>query len=162
MPPRDASPTARQKIEAEIVTADTMPKELDFLIDRMVSAGLYAPSARPGFCIVNAYEPGQGISAHVENFRFGEPVVGVTLSGGDEIVFRELKREDDGSVRSGKAGRAERTGRKVGVQLERRGIVVMRGESRRRWQHEIVRGRGRKEKGWRRVSLTFRVAAGKK
>lgn len=89
--------------------------------------------------------------------------MGLTLSAGDYMRFHELVNEDDGSVRSGKAGKAERTGSKVDVWLERRGLVVMRGEARRRWQHEIVRGRkGGKVKGWRRVSLTFRVEKGGK
>lgn len=72
--------------------------------------------------------------------------------------FYELAGEHDGSVRSGKAREAERTGRKVDVVLERRGLVVMTGEARRKWQHEIVRGRVKgKGVGWRRVSLTFRT-----
>lgn len=33
----------------------------------------------------------------------------------------------------------------------------MEGDARWRWQHEIVRRKGRKGEGWRRVSLTFRV-----
>lgn len=82
----------------------------------------------------------------------------MTLGAGDHMRFHELVAEDDGSVRSGKAGKAERTGRKVDVWLDRRGLVVMRGEARRKWQHEIVRGRkSGKGDGWRRVSLTFRV-----
>ncbi|KAK6423930.1 hypothetical protein LTR95_016469 [Oleoguttula sp. CCFEE 5521] len=158
MPPRSASPSTKKKIESQIFTADPLPPELGFVVDRMVDAGMYSADARPEFCIVNEYAPGHGISAHVENFRFGEPVVGLTLGQADTMRFHELVEEDDGSVRSGLAGKAKRTGRKVDVLLERRGLVVMRGEARRKWQHEIVRGRvkGRGE-GWRRVSLTFRV-----
>jgi len=158
LPPRPASP----EIESTVITAPPIPPELEWVLDRMVSHGLYASDARPGYCIVNDYAAGQGISAHVENFRFGEPVVGLSLAGGDYMRFHELVGEDDGSVRSGKAGKAERTGRKVDVWLERGGLVVMRSEARRRWQHEIVRGRkGGKSLGWRRVSLTFRVEKGK-
>ncbi|OQO15182.1 hypothetical protein B0A48_00565 [Cryoendolithus antarcticus] len=158
MPPRSASPSTRKKIEAQIFKADPLPPELDFVVDRMVETGLYSEDARPEFCIVNEYSPGHGISAHVENFRFGEPVVGLTLGQADTMRLHDLVEEGDGSVRSGLAGKAARTGRKVDVVLERRGLVVMRGEARRKWQHEIVRGRmkGRGE-GWRRVSLTFRV-----
>lgn len=124
----------------------------------MIEHGYYTERTKPAFCIVNEYRPGQGISAHVENFRFGEPVCAVTLAGSDMMRFHELEKEDDGSVRTGKAGSAPRTGMKKDVWLERRGMMVMRGEARRRWQHEIVRGRRKgKEQGWRRVSLTFRT-----
>lgn len=158
LPPRDASPEERKRIERNIITADAIPPELAWIVDRMVSLGLYLSTSKPTYCIVNSYTAGQGISAHVENFRFDEPVVGLTLGAGDHMRFRELVAEDDGSVRSGKAGKAERTGRKVDVWLDRRGLVVMRGEARRKWQHEIVRGRkSGKGDGWRRVSLTFRV-----
>lgn len=74
--------------------------------------------------------------------------------------FLELVEPDGGSVRSGKAGKARRTGRRADVLLRGRGVCVMRGESRWRWQHEILRsGKGR-GLGWRRVSLTFRWKEG--
>ena len=84
----------------------------------------------------------------------------LTLAGGDYMRFHELREADDGSVRSGKAALAVRTGVRKDVWLERRGLCVMRGEARRSWQHEIVRGRERvkrEREGWRRVSLTFRT-----
>lgn len=158
MPPRTATPSERKAIETQIYTALPIPTELDFLINRMIAAGFYTEQSKPAFCIVNEYLPGHGISAHVENFRFGEPVCAVTLAGSDVMRFHELEKADDGSVRTGKAGKAPRTGVKRDVVLERRGMMVMTGESRRRWQHEITRGRVKgKEEGWRRVSLTFRT-----
>lgn len=76
--------------------------------------------------------------------------------------FHELERRDDGSVRSGKAQVAPRTGRKIDVWMSGRSLLVMRGDARSLWQHEIVRGRKRrKESGgegeWKRTSLTFRT-----
>lgn len=158
MPPRDASPATRTKIEKDIITADPMPTALVFVLDRMIERGIYLPDQRPEYCIVNEYTQNQGISAHVENFRFDEPVCGLTLGDGDFIRFHELEKPDDGSVRSGKARLAKRTGRRVDVWLPGGSLCVMRGESRWKWQHEIVRRRrkGRGE-GWRRVSLTFRT-----
>jgi len=158
MPPRSATPAERKQIESQIYTAPPLPPEFDFLIDRMIAHGFYNERTKPAFCIVNEYLPGHGISAHVENFRFGEPVCAITLAGADTMRFHELERADDGSVRTGKAGKAPRTGVKRDVWLERRGVMVMMGESRRRWQHEITRGRMKgKDEGWRRVSLTFRT-----
>jgi alkylated DNA repair protein alkB family protein 8 len=55
-----------------------------------------------------------------------------------------------------KAALAAKTGRKEDVLFPRRSLCVMRGDSRWKWQHEIVRsGKGRGV-GWERVSLTFR------
>ena len=157
MPPRDASPGRRTKIENDIITAAPMPKELGLVLDRMMERGVYPVDQRPEYCIVNEYTQNQGISAHVENFRFDEPVCGLTLGDGDFIRFHELENADDGSVRSGKARLARRTGRRVDVWLPCRSLCVMRGDSRWRWQHEIVRGRRGRGNGWRRVSLTFRT-----
>jgi len=158
MAPRSASPSTRARIEGTILTAASMPPELQFIIDRMLSQGLYTPDTIPEYCIVNEYTPGLGISAHVENFRFGEPVCALTLAGADDMRFHELAGENDGSVRSGKAAKAERTGKRCDVRLEMRSLMVMTGEARRSWQHEIVRGRkSGKTLGWRRVSLTFRT-----
>ena len=158
MPPRNASPGTRKKTEQNIITAPAMPPELGFVIDRMVEHGLYLKGALPEFCIVNEYLPGQGISAHVENFRFGEPVCSLTLAGADSMRFHELEAANDGSVRSGKAAAAPRTGTRRDVLLQRRSLVILKEDARSKWQHEIVRGReSSKPPSWRRVSLTFRV-----
>jgi alkylated DNA repair dioxygenase AlkB len=158
MPPRDASPVERRKIESNIIPADPLPSSLDLLLDRMIQHQVYASSARPAYCIVNEYRESQGISAHVENFRFKSPVCGLTLCNGDYIRFRELTKPDDGSVRSGRAAKAERTGKMVDVFMPRRSLLIMRGTAREQWQHEIVRSRKEREgSNWRRLSLTFRT-----
>ncbi|GAB7351097.1 hypothetical protein MBLNU459_g1563t1 [Dothideomycetes sp. NU459] len=158
MPPRHATPEVCREIQQNIITAPNIPERLRFLLDRMVEHGLYTPEAVPQYCIVNEYIAGQGISAHVENFRFGEPVCSLTLCGADDMRFHELEEAHDGSVRSGKASTAPRTGRRTDVRLGRRSLVVLCGDARSKWQHEISRGRkSGKSPGWRRVSLTFRT-----
>jgi len=158
MAPRNATATERAAIEKTIITASPIPHETQWLIDRMISHDLYKDAKRPEYCIVNEYLPGHGISAHVENFRFDEPVCSLTLGDGDFMRFHELAQPDDGSVRSGKAAKAPRTGRKKDVWLPSGSLVVLRREARWRWQHEIVRGKSKgKGEGWRRVSLTYRV-----
>lgn len=158
MPPRDASPESRKKIERNIIEAPSMPAEIGFVVDRMIEQKLYMASKRPAYCIVNEYRPGQGISAHVENFRFGEPVISLTLAGEDTMRFHEMSAAFDGSVRSGQAAKAPRTGKRHDVVLPRRSIVVLKDDARSKWQHEITRGRkSSKAASWRRVSLTFRV-----
>lgn len=148
----DVRPTSKP----EILQARPMPEELEWLIQRMVDARVLPDNQRPQYCIVNEYTDNLGISAHTENFQFGEPVVGLSLLSACPIRFHELTEPFDGSVRSGKAGRAEKTGRKVDVDMPGRSLLVMRGESRWRWQHEIVRSSKGRGVGWKRVSLTFR------
>ena len=170
LPPRNATPDERKRVESTVIPATPMPKELNWLVDRMVARGLYdrLDRKRPEYCIVNEYVGNNGISAHVENFRFDEPVCALTLGNGDWMRFHELAEEHDGSVRSGGAREAPRTGKREDVWLPGRGLVLMGGQSRWRWQHEIVRGRkgrkgkkGRSGSGWKRVSLTFRVEKAK-
>ena len=140
----------------QVLQAPPMPKELDWLIQRMVDASVFPADKRPQYCIVNEYTGAQGISAHTENFRFGEPVVGLSLLSPCPIRFIELTHPFDGSVRSGKAGKAEKTGKRVEVNLPGRSLLVMTGESRWDWQHEIARSKKDRGLGWKRVSLTFR------
>jgi hypothetical protein len=121
--------------------------------------GHYFLNVRPDVSRRNEYTSTLGISAHVENFRFDEPVCALTLGDWDSMRFHELSRPHDGSVRTGKAASAPRTGRKMDVWLPSRSLLVMTGEARWKWQHEILRGwkRNGASGKWRRVSLTFRV-----
>lgn len=158
MPPRSATPEERQRIQDTILRAPPMPPQFDLITARMVDQQLYTKATLPEFCIVNEYKEAQGISAHVENFRFKSPVCGLSLSQGDWMRFHELVKADDGSVRSGKAAQAKRTGKRVDIWMPRRSLLVMTGEAREKWQHEIVRSkRGRNAPNWKRVSLTFRT-----
>jgi alkylated DNA repair protein alkB family protein 8 len=155
MPSRDVSVEERQRIESTILEADPVPAELGFVVDRMLEHGLYQEKNNPTFCIVNEYVGLQGISAHVENFRFDSPVCGLTLHNGDAMRFHELARADDASVRSGGASKIPRTGRMRDVWLPPRSLLVMKDEVRMKWQHEIRCVR--RALGFRRVSLTFRT-----
>ena len=122
----------------------------------MVDENIFLGNQRPQYCIVNEYTANLGISAHTENFQFGEPVVGLSLLSACPIRFHELTKPFDGSVRSGEAGKAEKTGIKVDVDMPGRSLLVMKGESRWKWQHEIVRSAKDRGVGWKRISLTFR------
>lgn len=144
------------KITPDIFQAPSMPEELEWLIQRMVEARVFPSNQRPQYCIVNEYTDNLGISAHTENFQFGEPVVGLSLLSACPIRFHELTEPFDGSVRSGKAGKAEKTGKRVDLDMPGRSLLVMTGESRWKWQHEIVRSTKGRGPGWKRVSLTFR------
>ncbi|KAL8667975.1 MAG: hypothetical protein Q9168_007156 [Polycauliona sp. 1 TL-2023] len=148
--------TISAESEPTVLHAPPMPQKLHWLIQRMVASNIYDDEQRPQYCIVNEYTGHLGISAHTENFQFGEPVVGLSLLSPCHIRFHELATPFDGSVRSGKAAKAEKTGRVVDVHLPSKSLVVMTGPSRWSWQHEIVKSAKGRGPGWKRVSLTFR------
>ena len=159
MPPKSVVPLASEGSTPEIIQAPPMPDELSWLIQRFVDGGIFDERERPQYCIVNEYVSSQGISAHTENFQFSEPVVGLSLVSACPIRFHELVKPFDGSVRSGRAGKAEKTGRRIDVQMPARSLLVMREQSRWQWQHEILRSQKGRGEGWKRVSLTFRHKA---
>jgi len=114
------------------------------LAARLVADGHMA--AAPDQLIVNEYEPGQGINAHVDCVPcFGPVVCSVTL--GSQCVM-ELSPVEGGEAES--------------LLLERGSLLVLGGEARYKWRHGI---RGRKSDSvggqtlgrGRRVSLTFRT-----
>lgn len=157
MPPKTSSSNPPTP---QIIQAPPIPSALSWLIQRMVSTGVFASTQIPQYCIINEYTGHNGISAHTESFQFAEPVVGLSLLSACPIRFHELTQPFDGSVRSGKAAKAERTGRREDVLMPGRCLMVMRGESRWKWQHEIMRSRRGRGVGWKRVSLTFRWKPG--
>ena len=96
--------------------------------------------------IVNEYEPGQGISAHVDCVPcFGPAVAAISLGSSCVMDF----------IAPGGTAR-------VGVRLEPGSLSVMTGPSRYTWKHAIVARKsdpgpfGRVHRG-RRVSVTFRT-----
>ncbi|MCJ1231620.1 hypothetical protein MMC12_008299, partial [Toensbergia leucococca] len=137
-------------IKPQIIQAPPMPEELSWLIQRMTEQGIYAKDQVPQYCIVNHYTGSLGISAHTENFSFSEPVVGLSLLSPCSMRFHELVSPDGGSVRSGKAQDAKKTGRWKDVMLPGKSLIVMNGDARWKWQHEIVRSRRGRGVGWER------------
>ena len=163
MPPKRSSTGMQEQgpglsaTKPQIIQAPLMPQEFDWLLQRMADRGLYAQGRWPQYCIANHYDGNLGISSHTENFSFAQPVVGLSLLSSCAMRFHELVTPDGGSVRSGKAQKAHRTGRRVDVMLPGRSLVVMNDDARWKWQHEIVRSRKGRGAGWERVSLTFRL-----
>lgn len=95
----------------------------------------------PDQVIVNEYQPGQGISAHVDcEPCFENTIVTVSLGSACEMDFVHL---DTGEVRS--------------AILEPGSALVLRDEGRYRWMHRIkARKSDHGVARGRRVSLTFR------
>lgn len=121
-----------------------LPAWASSLIARLGEPTLFG--CPPDQLIVNEYEPGQGISPHVDCIPCFGPVI-ASLSLGSSCVM-ELSRTDDQQVSA--------------IFLAPRSLIVMRDDARLRWRHAI---RARRSDRWneavhprgRRVSLTFRT-----
>jgi alkylated DNA repair dioxygenase AlkB len=109
---------------------------------------LWADGLVPGLpnqMVANDYPPGAGIFAHIDQAVFGDTVASVSL--GSTCLMRFW---DGGSERSEEC------------LLEPRSVLILSGEARWRWKHEIpAQGvdtwRNQDRARSRRVSLTFRM-----
>ena len=103
-------------------------------------------SAEPDQVIVNEYEPGQGISSHIDcEPCFANMIVSLSLGSGCIMDFTN-KRDKT---------------KKISVWIASRSIIVLRDEARYEWLHGIAPRKsdtwaGQKSERQRRVSLTFR------
>ena len=120
-----------------------LPEWADRLLGRFYQEKLVDEA--PDQVIVNEYEPGQGIAAHVDCVPcFGGTIVSLSLGSPCVMVF----------TRKNPAG-------KVSVLVEPGSLLVMQGEARYEWRHAIPARRsdvfdGKTYGRGRRVSLTFR------
>lgn len=127
----------------ETMRVGELPLWLVKLGERMVKWGIF--EVTPDQVIVNEYLPGQGITSHVDcEPCFGDTVASLSLGSGCFMDFTSLE-----------------SGEKLPVWLERRSLVVLKGDSRYCWQHgiakrkkDVVNGNGVERT--KRVSLTFR------
>lgn len=94
-------------------------------------------------CIVNKYEPGQGISAHIDKETFGQVIVCFSLGSATTITFSKFLN-----------------GQKITFDkyVEANSLYIMSGDSRYEWKHEIkprVSDDGIRR--GTRISVTFRT-----
>ncbi|MDE0085824.1 MAG: alpha-ketoglutarate-dependent dioxygenase AlkB [Candidatus Poribacteria bacterium] len=123
---------------------DELPEWLRVLSEKLYQEGYMSKIADQ--VIVNEYESGQGISAHIDCEPCFEDTI-VSLSLESSCVMDFTKRDDKG--------------KKIPVWLAPRSLIVLNGEARSEWLHSIP---ARKSDVWdgvkyprqRRVSLTFR------
>lgn len=134
--------------KARTVTDDAyigaLPDWIEPIAKRLQDQGIF--EVAPDQAIVNEYEPGQGISAHVDCVPcFGSTIASLTLGSGSMMQFQSVKGD----------GKEE-------LYLQERSLIVLSGAARYEWTHEIP---GRKSdiiNGFKleratRVSLTFRT-----
>lgn len=122
----------------------SIPSWLSPIITRIENLRLMEHS--PNQVIINEYLPGQGIRAHVDNPQHFGPTV-ISLSLGSKALMRFTALADSTLTRE--------------VLLEPGSLVVMSGESRYRWRHEIPAQlvdsfEGKEHTRGRRVSVTLR------
>ncbi len=121
-----------------------LPQWLGVLVYRLEKEG-YMPGGTDQV-IVNEYQPGQGISSHIDcEPCFKETIVSLSLGSGCIMDFTNKFEKK----------------RKISVWLAPRSLVVLSGEARHEWLHGIAARKwdeweGQKHKRQRRVSLTFR------
>lgn len=120
-----------------------LPKWVMPVSQRLFAKGIFP--AVPDQMIVNEYEPGQGISAHIDCVPcFGDTIASLSLGSSCIMEFSNPNTRE----------KAEKL-------LEQRSLIVLSGKARYEWAHAIP-GRksdmmnGQKIYRLRRVSLTFR------
>lgn len=123
-----------------------LPAELFDLAQRLYDRKLVLQL--PDQVIVNEYQPGQGISPHIdEPSNFADGIAMISLLDSWTMAFYAPGRKRNGSK----------------VLLEKGSVAVVRGDARYKWKHEISKrkteqqaGKRRGRKRQRRISLTFR------
>ncbi|KAL6515990.1 hypothetical protein OROGR_019295 [Orobanche gracilis] len=104
--------------------------------------------------IVNIYQPGEGICAHVDLARFEDGIAIISLESSCVMLFSSVEAEARNTLESSSA--------KTPVLLNPGSLVLMWGEARYLWKHEINRKpgfqvwQGLEINQKRRVSVTLR------
>jgi len=120
-----------------------LPDWADRIAKRLSDDGL--TTKVPDQVIINEYEPGQGITSHIDCVPcFGKTIISLSLGSSCVMDFTHSQIKQ-----------------KASILLIPRSIVVMQGAARYEWQHSIAARKKDKYKGrelvrTRRVSMTFR------
>lgn len=132
----------RYDYKARKVTADMrlgpLPKWLNRISNQLHHDGLIG--SVPDQVIVNEYEPGQGISPHIDcEPCFGDRIFSLSLGSSATMTFTHPEKD------------------KAEVSLEPKSMLMLFGEARYGWKHSIpARKTDNGIRRARRVSLTFR------
>ncbi len=139
----------RYDYKARNVTSDlrigALPDWLQSYAVCLQQGGLFAEI--PDQVIINEYQPGQGISAHIDCVPcFANTIASLSLGSPCVMDFTHSK-----------------TGQKSSLLLEPCSLIVLTGDARYVWQHAIAarktdRSNGQIIQRTRRISLTFRKA----
>ncbi|PON65699.1 Alpha-ketoglutarate-dependent dioxygenase AlkB-like [Parasponia andersonii] len=103
--------------------------------------------------IVNLYHPGEGICAHVDLMRFEDGIAIVSLESPCVMHFSQVEET---------TGESTANTKKIPVYLTPGSLILMSGEARYMWNHEINRKpgfqqwKGQELQQSRRISITLR------
>lgn len=120
---------------------------IDYFAKKLGQRNIFGEGRMPEQCIVNEYYRTQGIAAHTDVKTFGPVVVSISLCEDTIMHF-------------------SRDGVTIPVFLPRRSALIMSGESRYAWKHEIKGNvtyfdpdgiKIKKSEDYRRISLTYRT-----
>lgn len=134
----------------DLVPGDSFEGPIKYISDRLVKYGVIDHINQ---CIVNEYTRDQKIGKHIDGKRgnrpniFGPKIISISLTEDTNLIFCNPDTKE-----------------KVEIYVPRRCMVVMTGDSRYIWTHEIpkrlsvnINGKNvKKGDNYRRVSLTFR------
>jgi alkylated DNA repair protein (DNA oxidative demethylase) len=120
----------------ELVPADSLPPELEWLRERVAELMSRAPEDLVQI-LVSRYPPGAGIGWHRDAPMFGSSIAGVSLLGASRMRFQRRLKDKPREVEA--------------LELAPRSAYVLSGPARWSWQHSIP---ATKEL---RYSLTFRT-----
>ncbi len=123
----------------------------EFVIQRLMQDGFFKKEDPPTQCLVNEYVEQQRIASHVDNpDAFGDVVVSLSLV---QPCYMTMRLEEDES-------------QETRVLMERRSLLVLRGDARFKWKHGITAKKHfiipntgeviHRDEHYRRISLTFR------
>ena len=108
----------RRTVDASMYLGN-LPTWLTPLTEKMHTDKFFP--AVPDQCIVNEYEPGQGISPHVDcEPCFGDVIASLTLLSGCVMQFDHVEES-----------------KRVSLYLPPRSLVILTGEARYKWKHSI-------------------------
>jgi len=137
----------RYDYKARSVTSSSrlgaLPEWLQSYAARLQQAGLF--TEMPDQIIINEYQPGQGIAAHIDCIPcFGATIASLSLGSPYVMDFTHSE-----------------TGAKSSLLLEPRSLLVLTSDARHLWQHAITHRKTDRYNGQiinrtRRISLTFR------
>ena len=137
----------KSRVVTEDMRIGELPPFLRTVADRLQASPWF--DTVPDQVIVNEYEPGQGIAAHVDRDCFGPTVATLSLGNAWPMEFAPCRRpggQDNASVE------------KTELVLEVGSLLVLTGDARWHWTHRIAaRKTDGQRRRQRRVSVTFRT-----
>jgi Alkylated DNA repair protein len=133
------SANTKNKAESMPIEIENLGKKLEEICKKI---GIIDDKYKFDQCIVNNYQPGQGISKHIDSKQFGRVIGCYSIGGTVQMKFIKGKEIVD-------------------VTIEKGSLYIMSGDARYKWMHELPSRlfdeiNLKKKERERRISITFR------